>query len=301
MQDYPKGKVETVIIDGGSKDETLEIARQFTKRILKNPLRTGEAGKAVGLSVSRHELVAFVDSDNILVGTNWLKRMTAPFTDDSISVAEPYAFTHRPSDPLITRYVALYGVCDPLQLYVTNRDRWNWERQNWTDAVVHSVVDRGDYYLVELEKNVKIPTIGANGFMGRRELLMKANCKPYYFDVDVVFQLAQMGFNRVAMVKTGMVHLHANSLRMFIRKTFRRIRDYYYFERERKYPWKIARKGIIKFAFYTMLILPLMVQSIKGYKAKPDHAWFFHPLASLFVLLTYGIVYIFLRPVISGK
>lgn len=184
------------------------------------------AGKSVGLKAAKNEFVCFIDSDNILPTDDWLRLVVKPFEEEDVMGAEPYAFTYRRKNPLFTRYVALFGVCDPLQLYVGNRDRWNWGMENWTEDNSHEIIDKGNYYLVKLRKNVGIPCIGANGFMGRREFLIKTNCIPYYFDIDVVYELVQMGFNKVAMVKIGIVHLHANNVTTFIRKAYRRIRDY---------------------------------------------------------------------------
>ena len=294
-QDYPREKVEVIIVDGGSRDETLEIARNFKVKILHNSLRTGEAGKSVGLMAAKGELVAFVDSDNILPDVNWLKFMASPFEHEDLVGSEPYAFTYRRRDPLITRYVALYGVCDPLQLYVGNRERWNLARLSWADDASHEVGDKGNCYLVKLRKGTKIPTIGANGFVGRRERLLQANCKPYYFDIDVVYELVQMGFNKVAMVKTGIVHLHANSITTFIRKAYRRIRDYFYFRSYRKYPWGASVKGMAIFALHALTVLPLIKEAAKGYRRNSDVAWFFHPFACMLVLLTYGFAYLMFR------
>jgi len=293
MQNYPRDNVEVIVVDGGSTDKTLDIAREFEVRILYNSLRTGEAGKSVGLMAAKGELVAFIDSDNVIPNSNWLKMMVAPFEieDDDVMGAEPFAFTYRTRDPLITRYVALFGVCDPLQLYVGNRDRWNWVKQNWTDDNSHEVIDKGSYYLLKLRKGVMIPCIGANGFVGRREILFKANCKPYYFDIDVVYELVQMGFNGVAMVKTDIVHLHANSVTTFIRKAYRRIRDYRYFKKYRKYPWRANMKGVAMFTLFTVTVLPIIQEVIRGYKKKPDKAWLVHPLACLLVLSTYALAY----------
>jgi glycosyltransferase involved in cell wall biosynthesis len=284
--------VEVIVVDGGSTDETLEIAREFDVKILFNPLRTGEAGKSVGLLAATKDLVAFIDSDNILPSENWLKRMVAPFEDEEdIMGAEPFAFTYRKRDPLISRYVALFGVCDPLQLYVGNRDRWNWVKQNWTDNTSHEIVDKGSYYLVKLKRGMLIPCIGANGFVGRRELLLKTNCEPYYFDIDVVYELVQMGFNKVAMVKTGIVHLHADNVTAFVRKAYRRIRDYRQFLKYRKYPWRTGMKGITKFTLSTVALLPVVSEALKGYRKEPDKTWLFHPVICLLVLLTYALTY----------
>jgi glycosyltransferase involved in cell wall biosynthesis len=62
-QDYPREKIEIIVADGGSKDKTLEIAKKFeVDKMLRNSLRTGEAGKAVGVEAARNEIAAFIDN-----------------------------------------------------------------------------------------------------------------------------------------------------------------------------------------------------------------------------------------------
>lgn len=291
-QGYPPELVEVIVVDGGSTDDTLKIASEFNVKIFPNVLRTGEAGKSVGLLAARNELIAFIDSDNVLPNDDWLKRMVAPFCEEDIMGAEPYAFTYRREDPLISRYVALFGVCDPLQLHVGNRDRWNYIALNWTEDTLHKAADRKDYCLVELNKGTKIPCIGANGFIGKKELLMKADHAPYYFDIDVAYDLVQKGHNKVAMVKTGIVHLHSNSLKTFLRKTHRRIRDYFIFRSYRKYPWGAGIRGIIHFVLSSLTLLPQVRKSVRGYRMKPDVAWFFHPVACMLVMVVYALYYL---------
>ena len=75
MQDYPKELIEIIIIDGGSSDKTLEIAKSYTNKIFTNPLRTGEAGKSIGVKNAKNELIALIDSDNILPDKNWFFEM----------------------------------------------------------------------------------------------------------------------------------------------------------------------------------------------------------------------------------
>jgi len=73
-QDY-LGESEIIIADGGSTDSTLEIAQKYTDNIYTNPLKTGEAGKAVGVKHAINEIIALIDSDNILPSEDWLSRM----------------------------------------------------------------------------------------------------------------------------------------------------------------------------------------------------------------------------------
>ena len=292
-QDYPREKIEIIIADGGSKDKTLEIAEKFkVDKILHNPLRTGEAGKAVGLEAAKNEIMLFQDSDNILDRRDWLRKMVEPFGDLSIVGAEPLYYTYRKEDSLITRYCALLGMNDPLCLYLGNYDRYSYVTGKWTELAVKTV-DNGNYLLLELdEKN--IPTIGANGFLVRARELKKVEYKPYLFDIDVVYQLIRMGQDRFAKVKIGIVHRFANNIGTFMRKTYRRIRDYLFYERHgmRNYPWRrLSRVRILKFAFYTLLIIPVLRDSVKGYKKRPDKAWLFHPIACWIVFVTYGVIY----------
>ena len=95
-QDYPQERVEIIVADGGSRDRTPQLARGYGAKVIENRLGTGEAGKAAALRCARHDLVAMVDSDNILPQRDWLKKMVAPFAEDEQIVgSEPWEFTRR--------------------------------------------------------------------------------------------------------------------------------------------------------------------------------------------------------------
>lgn len=297
-QDYPVDKVEIIVADGGSRDRTLEIAREFgIENVLPNPLKTGEAGKAVGVKAARNEIVALIDSDNILPDKEWLLRMVEPFEDPEVVGSEPLYYTYQRDDGYITRYCALLGMNDPLCLFLGNYDRYSTLTNKWTE-MPHEETDKGGYVKIELEKN-HLPTIGANGFLIRRSRLEKCNIGNYLFDVDVVHELLssvtssnQANSSKFAKVKTGIVHLFSGDLRTFAIKQRRRVNDYLFYSRLgiRKYPWKSASKiRLARFVFYCLTIVPLLMQSLKGYKKRPDRAWFFHPLACWITLWEYGL------------
>lgn len=290
-QDYPKERIEIIISDGGSKDKTLEIAKKFeVDKVLRNPLRTGEAGKAVGVEAAKNEIILLQDSDNVLNERRWLRKMVEPFEDTSIIGAEPLYYTYRKEDSLITRYCALLGMNDPVCLYFGNYDRYSYVTGKWTELLVKTR-DNGNYLLLELDK-WNIPTIGANGFLVRARELKKVKYEPYLFDIDVVYQFIRKGQNKFAKVKIGIVHLFANNIDTFARKTYRRIRDYLFYERHgmRNYPWRrLSRVKSLKFAIYTIINIPVVRGSVKGYRKMPDKAWLFHPLACWLALFTYAI------------
>ena len=289
-QNLPRGNYEIVIADAGSTDGTLEIARTHgVERIVENPLKTGEAGKTAGIRAARGDLIALVDSDNILPDAEWLARMTAPFADPRIVASEPLAYTVRRGDPALTRYFALLGMNDPLCLFTRNYDRYSAITGRWTGLPV-AQTDKGDYLEVALTEET-LPTIGANGFIFRRSLLEHVEWEPYFFDIDVVHQAVRAGFRHVAKVKTGIVHLYCAQLGAFAAKQRRRIRDYLYFagERRRTYPWARQRRmGIATFVLSTLLLLPIIGQAVIGCLRRPDVAWLYHVPVCWITLWTYG-------------
>jgi len=289
-QDYPKDKIEIIIADGGSVDRTIEIARKYTNKIFDNPLKTGEAGKAVGVKKAKGDIIALIDSDNILPTRDWFRRMIKPFEDEEIVGSEPLYYTYRREDGYITRYCALIGMNDPLCLFIGNYDRYCLLTDKWTELNVRQE-DKGEYLKIELNGRA-IPTIGANGFLIRREMLEKCSIGDYLFDIDVVYELVKQGYNKFAKVKIGIVHIFSGSISTFVRKQRRRIKDYAYYKELglRKYPWSSLSKGkLLKFIGYTVFTLPLLLQAVKGYIKKPDVAWFFHIPACWITLVVYTI------------
>lgn len=261
-QDFPRSGYEIVIADAGSTDSTLEIARaKGVDVVCDNPLKTGEAGKTAGILASKGDLIALVDSDNILPSPDWLARMTAPFADDGIFATEPVRYSARPSDPALTRYFAELGMNDPVCLFVGNYDRYSAVTGRWTGLDVQA--ERKDGYLKLMLKD-KVPTIGANGFVFRRRILDRVSWKPYFFDIDVAASAATGGCGAVAKVDTSIVHLYCARFSDFARKQRRRIRDFLFFAKakERSYPWTSQRKGgVALFVLSALLVLPLMVQA----------------------------------------
>jgi glycosyltransferase involved in cell wall biosynthesis len=289
-QDYPRELIEIIIADAGSEDDTLEIAENFgVDKILPNPLVTGEAGKAVGVKEAKNEIIALVDSDNILEGEDWLKKMVEPFKEKDIVGAEPLYYTYRKKDGYITRYSALIGMNDPLCLFLGNYDRYSTLTDRWTEMPVE-MEEREGYLKVKLFENA-LPTIGANGFLVRRSELLKCPIADYLFDIDVVYMLVKSGRDLFAKVDVGIIHLFSGSMSTFVRKQRRRIRDYGYYATMgvREYPWSALTKGkLLKFILYTVTVFPLVGQSIRGWMRKRDGVWAFHVVACWLTLIVYA-------------
>jgi len=295
-QDYPADKTELIIADAGSTDETCAIATRFNvAKIVKNPLQTGEAGKAAAAQAATGDILVLIDSDNILPEANWLTRMTAPFADPDVFASEPLEYTRRQSDSDLTRYFAMLGMNDPLNLFIGNYDRYSAISRKWTGLNMETA-DRGDWLKVRIDTTKPIPTIGANGFLIRRSALEGVHWHPYWFDVDVVREAAALSANNaayVAKVKTGIVHLYCDSLETFARKQKRRIRDFLYFSPERARVTVPGERrqlliGIAAFSLATILVFPLIAQRKHANNRIADPAWRLHGPVCRITLCTYA-------------
>ncbi|MFA5025937.1 MAG: glycosyltransferase family 2 protein [Candidatus Shapirobacteria bacterium] len=278
---------EILIVDGGSKDNTLAIAKQYHCTIISNPLVTAEAAKAIGLKKAQGEYIALIDSDNILPDKNWLNSMLFPFQDSEIIGSEPLFFTYRPKAGFTERYSSLLGANDPYAYINGNYDRFSTLSQKWTNLKL-KVIDKKEYLKINIDDNRNIPTIGANGTIFRKKFLIKFFKGNYLFDIDILAMAPKPLY--FAKVKVGIIHTYCeSSLSKFIRKQNRRLTDYYIYKNHRLYQWSATSRTIV-FSLYSLLIFPSLYDTIRGYLKKPDKAWFFHPIACFLTWWIYFIV-----------
>lgn len=292
-QKYPKNKIELILADGGSSDSTLLLAKEFNCRIVSNTLKTGEAGKAVGVRHASGKFILLLDSDNILPFPGWLNRMIKPLLiHPKLIGSEPIKFTYRRHAGFVERYSALIGANDPFAFVAGVYDRINYINQRWTDQKI-STVNHPSYLQIKLIPNSVLPTIGANGTIFRSSFLKKYLQSDYLFDIDIITQVLHQTQKPLyfAKVKTGIIHTFCeSSVKKFIRKQNRRLIDYYSYQKLRSFNWSTSNQtGVPKFIIYTVLIFPALFDSFRGYLNKPDLAWFFHPIACVLTLYVYGI------------
>lgn len=298
---YPKEKIEIIMPDGGSSDTSRKVASDSGAIVLDNPLKTGEAGKAVGikyvLAKTKHQkpskldsVICLLDSDNIIVDPDWFEKMSEPFIDDrEVIGSEPWEYILRDHDPVITRYTALIGASDPLTIFLGNYDRLNSLTGRWTDLPIRTS-DQGHYLKWKVNPRV-VPTLGANGAIFRTSFFSSVDLLDFIFDIDLLYEYTLTHSAKFAKVKVGVVHLYARTTEDFVRKQNRRIKDFHYFHSIglRKYPWNtVNRRGLIGFVVSCLTVLPLFGQTALGFARRPDIAWLFHPLACWITLWIYG-------------
>lgn len=295
-QDYPKEKLEVIVADGGSKDNTLEILSSYKIKLLKIPPEKQEAeyNKGVAVSHAKSEILLLIDHDNILPHKGWLKNMVKPLVEnEEISGVEVLRFRYDPKDNMLDRYFALIGGVDPVPYYLGKDARLSYAFDKYN--LFGKSQDKGSYYIVKFYDD-KIPTLGANGAMLRRSLLKYAKADPEnFFHMDINYDLIKKGFNTYAFVKDDIIHYKKTKVIQFLKFLLRRktIMERQYFEslKKRRYAVFVRSQdklGLIKYVLYSVTLIKPTFDSIRGFIKVRDLAWFLHPFICLSFLLIYS-------------
>jgi len=285
-QDYPKNLIKLYVIDGGSTDSTLKIAKKYQAIIINNPKKTAEAAKAIAIKKSSSKYFALIDSDNVLPTKNWFKEMIKPLEKDpSLIGSEPLSFTYRPNAGIIERYASLFGINDPYALVTGIYDRFSLATNKWTSLPI-KVQDKATYLKILLDPQKKLPTIGANGTVYRRKIFSKFN-NDYLFDIDFIANLKNIVY--FAKTKNSIIHSYCEaSVSKFYRKQKRRVIDLYTYQKLRTQLWHNDTNLPLLFTVYTLTFFPVLYHSIKVFIKSKDPAAFFHLPATYLTFFIYA-------------
>ena len=82
--DYPEDKIEIVIVDGHSTDNTVEIAKRYGYRIVYEEVGTRAGACNIGVRKANGECIVFTDADCV-VPKDWLKNLLKHFNSEKIA------------------------------------------------------------------------------------------------------------------------------------------------------------------------------------------------------------------------
>jgi len=289
-QNYDQDKIEILCADGGSTDNTHQIIKKYQGKIIPENTRSPEGAKSYALAIAQNEIILEVDDDNVLPDKNWLAKMISFFDKyPSITGVYPWRYHHNRSDKPLNRYFSLFGVNDPVALFLNRADRQSYISDKW--QLAGKAKNKGDHFLVEFNTK-NLSTVGANGFLIKRKLLNKAKVDPkHFFHIDVNWDLVNQGHNQYVVAKNDIYHISGEKFFKFFVKRKKYMENLYLKDLSNRryllYDKTRDKKKIILYSISALTLIGPIIKSIKGFVKIPDPAWFLHPIISLAMFWIY--------------
>jgi len=107
------GEYEVIVIDSGSSDATVEIARRYPTRLVTIPPEEFHHGRTrnLGAGLARGEILVYITQDALPLQEDWLQKLTDNFSDPAVAMVcgrqMPWQHTKPPE-----RFFYLYNFPD---------------------------------------------------------------------------------------------------------------------------------------------------------------------------------------------
>lgn len=295
-QFYPKKNIEHIVMDGGSMNGAVSIARKYGCQVVDRHdlLNKALTRMALGIKVAKNDMILFLEPDNIIQGKNWLKQMTKPLIDDPQIIGTFSMYNgYEKRMPLLTKYYALIGANDPILYYLQKSEKLTHLESKYSLGKL--LCKKSGYIVVEFDKYT-LPTLGDNGHMVRRKLISGAIKDPAKFlHTDAFFELNERGYTRYGVVKNSIIHYAGHDIfknlmkRAKYKSQFYRNANYERVYHVFSYHSKKDLYKLVKFILYSLTIVQPLSMSIRGYLKNKELAWFLHPVMCLGTLIAYSI------------
>ncbi len=273
-QQYPPDKMELLVVDGGSTDSTLAIAREFPCRVLSNPYRYEEGpggGKSIGFQDAGGDIVVFLDSDNELGSPQWLMNTVLPYSRRKDIVGTFSHLVPKADGGGLSRYLTKANPQPSIRF---------WKPED----VVRLPIEHSGFRIVKLNAACDL----SNGASVRRDVLRV--CGGYDYGLETTKRLIDAGYSTFAWPGGTDVYHHfvGVTLRQLVRKRISRLRRFKAWEGQglRSYTITIYRptSGDEYLRLWARVIKSMSLLTVPEAAWRTvrdrDSSWLYHPVVS---------------------
>lgn len=279
-QTYPRRKIEYIVIDDASTDQTAELAKRFGATVIKVATRDIEQNKGIGLQHAQNDLVYWFDADMEVVSQDFFQKLVAPLVEQP-KIAGSYASFGVTDKQLVKNSLVRF-----LSFDVIHRDPLY---QFLVPSVESTIIERKKNYCICKYYSGKMPSSGMMMYR-RRELLKTEVGKDAstFLDLESLEIMVRAGYQYYAFVlQARVIHYHVTSLSELLAKRLRNLNRDYLPNIEKKYftwfdvkdPRQIAR--LVGWVIYVNLFFPELIRGIFNMMKRKDFAALWQPLVSL--------------------
>lgn len=284
-QDYPRELIEVLVVDAGSTDDTLAIARKYNTKIFHNPKKIGEYGMQIAVAQATGDLLILFAADNGLAGEDWLSRVAEAFSQESNLSSLWGRMIASSDDPSIVRYYELIK-SEPLA-YFLNKNFNFYMKESQAKKI-------GNYIYNFFKVDPKRPLCwGANGIVYRLKNVRDLFLGDDYIGDNEVFQyMVEKGHDLVAYSDDLKIHHHTvdsiwhwvskwkrNYVGVFLKTRKQRRIDWFYFGN--------FKLKVVLWLVYSLIPVFSIVHSVYLAIKERNVYWLYHPLMNFLQASTY--------------
>ena len=285
-QDYPKEKIEIIIADGGSSDNTIEIAKKYNVDILHNEQRKAEIGTKLAAQAATGDLFVVFAADNELKLNNWLLMINEFFNRYQDLAAVWGRMIASKGDPAIIRYYELIQ-SEPLAYFL------NKNLQYYTKRTKAIKLNDLTYYYFNVQHRRPL-CWGANGLVYKLDYVRDVFKREGFIGDNEIFQyMVEKGCNKV-IYSPSLNHYHhtVNSIFQWVQKWKRNFVEIFLETRHaRRIDWFYYGHFKLKLFFwliYSLFPIFSLAHAVFLAVRNRNFYWLYHPLMSFLQAATYA-------------
>jgi len=156
-------EVEILIIDGGSNDLTLDIAKRNNCKILKNLNRDPVSAKFLGLISAQSRFIIFLDHDEVIESNLAFSNKLLPFKHNKEVVAALSTGYKNPFNNIVSDYINDFG--DPFSFFMYRLSKANNNFIKFIEHKYNILFNDSNYIIPDFKMGneviVEIPALGS--------------------------------------------------------------------------------------------------------------------------------------------
>lgn len=216
---YPQEKVEIIVADAYSKDNTRHIANEYDAIIIDNPEILHEHGKTRAMEKATGEILFFTDADNVLADNHWLTHMTKPYIDDPSIMGFLPQTVPAPDTNGIDTYLG-YLCTEPFTWFVYGHA--TTPRDYGTLYKPTKITNSYKLYQFPIDNH---PLLGTAQGFGVNAKLFKRNAQTKGDDILAGINIIEKKGIIAYIPQAGIYHYHISDIGNYIRKYSWRVKN----------------------------------------------------------------------------
>ena len=276
-QNYNHKKIKINVIDGGSKDKTISIAKSYGCRIIYNKYVLAEPALYLGYKSTKTDYAVYMATDNIIFDKNWLKKILKPFeNNDKVKISFSKVSLSN-SDNIWSNY--LNEDTDPFNRFVYGNSSHPEKFKRYYKLLFQN----RDFEIYDFKNNQNYPLIALAQCTVVKSNLIRKNL---YDDIQDIINYIKSGYLIAYVKNTSIYHYSISGFLDFYNKFDRRIKISLNFNNYKNRDKLTTKTRILKkyiFLFYSISIIFPFLDSVVNFMRQKKKCSFIHPFACLII------------------